>query len=132
MSAITAAIAGLNAAQARLNVSASNVANSRSVYAEDESGVPVNRPYQPQQVDDQTLVSGEVRAVITPQSPATVPVYDPTSIVADNNGVVQYPNVDQDSEVVNQIMAKNAYEANLKTIQTDSEMYKSLMDAIKA
>lgn len=129
MSAISSAIAGLNAAQMKFGVSANNTANSGSAYAE-EDGVPVNKPYQPQQVQNQTMSTGEVRAVVLPQSPATVPVYEPASLIADANGMVKYPNVSEDDEVANRIIAKNAYKASLKVLEADKEMSQSLLDII--
>lgn len=128
MSAINSALTGLVSAQTRLNVSANNTANARSTVSDDEATVPVNKPYQPQRVQDQTLATGGVRAVVLPDAPASVAVYDPASSVANEEGIVNYPNVSEENEVVNQIISSNSFQANLKTLKTADDALSTLLD----
>lgn len=128
MSVINNALSGLDVAQTRVNVSASNTANALSTYGEDDAGKPVNAPYQPQDVLSQSLQQGGARPVTLLSEPATIQLYDPTSSVADESGLVNNPNVRQEDEVVNRLLATQAYKANLSVIKTDQDMSKALLD----
>jgi flagellar basal body rod protein FlgC len=128
MSVINTALSGLEAAQTRLNVSANNTANQLSTYGEDATGAPVNAPYQPQQVQNQSLQNGGVQPVTLLSDPASIQLYDPSSSVADANGLVNYPNVRQDDEAVNRLLAAQAYKANLSVLKTEEETTSSLLD----
>ncbi len=130
MSAINTGLSGLLAAQTRLNVSANNVANAQSIVGQDDDGTKVNTPYQAQAVQQQSLAEGGVRALITPEKPASIPAYDPANLYANAEGIVQTPNVKPEDEAVNQLLAKNAYQANLKTIQAEQNTTDSLLDIV--
>jgi flagellar basal body rod protein FlgC len=60
--------------------------------------------------------SGTV-AYTVPVSPAYVATYDPQSPDANGQGLVAAPNVDLAQELVQLEVAKQAYEANLKTVE---------------
>jgi flagellar basal-body rod protein FlgC len=57
----------------------------------------------------------KVTAVVEDQSPFRE-VYDPGHPDADENGIVQMPNVDIITEMVNMISATRAYEANVTAL----------------
>lgn len=126
-SSIGIAISGLQAAGTRLNNSANNVANISSTTS-NVNGERVNEPFQAQQVQQTSLSTGGVQTSLKAVEPATVPVYDPENVAADENGVTQYPNVDLEEEVVNQQIAKYDYKANLKVIEKADEMMEDLLD----
>ena len=129
MSATTIALSGMNAASLRLQVAARNIANARSYGALPGANVPDDAPqaYVPQRVD-QVATAGGTSARVTPVSPASVPVYDPTAPYSDENGMVAAPNVDLASELVEVLVAKYTFAANAAVVRAESEMMKSLLD----
>jgi flagellar basal-body rod protein FlgC len=132
MTAINNAISGLRVEQTRLNVSASNTANQLSTYGEevqaDGSRTPINAPYEAREVQATSQQTGGAEALVRLSQPATVPVFDPSSSVADEDGVVQAPNVQQEDEIINRLLATQAYKANLSVIETEQETSRSLLD----
>lgn len=125
------ALSGLNAAQTRLGNSANNVANVQSTSSR-VNGERVEQAYQATDVVQSSLEpTGGVRASIRPRDPATVPAYLPDNPAADENGIVEFPNVNLEEEVVQQQLASYDFKANAKVIQTQDEMLDSLLD-IKA
>lgn len=127
MDPINTALGGLHAAATRMNVSAGNIVNAQST-AQEHHGQTVNRPYVPQQVVQQSLGSGGVGTSLRDVSPPSVPVFEPDSPLAGEDGTVQYPNVDMQQETANRLMASNAYQANLNVMKRADEMYQSLLD----
>jgi len=61
-------------------------------------------------------------------SPAYVEQYEPYAPYADSAGMVATPNVDLVDEAISQMVAKNAYLANLAVISTANEMESALID----
>ena len=53
-------------------------------------------------------------------------VYDPGNPLANADGMVFYPNVNQVAEMTDMIVTQNAYAANVKTITTADEMLREL------
>lgn len=127
MDPINTAVTGLNAASQRVAVSANNIVNSQSTVAE-QNGRTVNQPYVPQQVVQRSQTGGGVGTSLRDVSPPSVPVFSPDSPVADENGMVQTPNVDLNFEVANTLLASNAYKASASVIKRADEMYQSLLD----
>lgn len=125
------AVSGMNAAQARLGNSANNVANLQSTSSL-VNGERVERAYQATDVVQRSLEpTGGVKTSIRLRDPATVPAYLPDNPAADENGIVEFPNVNLEEEVVQQQIASYDFKANAKVIQTQDEMLDSLLD-IKA
>ena len=50
------------------------------------------------------------------------PVYDPTNPIADENGYVYYPNVNNTEEQIDLLEASRAYEANLTALSVVKAM----------
>lgn len=128
MDPISTALSGLNAASARIGVSASNIANSQSTTTVGQNGQTVNKPYVPQEVVQKTQNGGGVSTSLRDVSPPSVPVFAPDNPAAGQDGIVQLPNVDQTREVANQILATNAYKANLNVMKRTDEMTESLLN----
>lgn len=124
---INAALNGLAAASQRLNVSANNTANQNST-ATNVNGDLVNKPFQAQKVQDVSLAQGGVQAVVLPVEPASIPRFDTASPFADEAGIVQYPNVSEDSEATQRIIASRAFQANLESLKTADEGLATLLD----
>ena len=110
------AVSGLKAAARRLEVSADNVVNSRS------------DGYLPHRVDLVANALGGTRATAVPVTPPSVPFFDPDSPLADADGVAPRPNVSLEGEIVEQMLARHAFEANLRTVETADRMMRSLLD----
>ena len=127
ISALNTALSGLDAAGQRIAVSANNIANAGSTYSQVD-GETIDSPYVPQDVVQTSLETGGVRTYTRPINPPTVPVFDPSSPQANENGVVNYPNVNVESEVMNTILAKNSYKASMSIIKTQDEMFSTLLD----
>lgn len=129
VSAINSALSGLAAASKRIEVSANNIANQFSTQSIVDGQV-TNNPYTPQRVDQISLSNGGIETKVKDVNPPTTPVYDPENPSADASGVVQLPNVDQAEQLIDQKIASYDYKANLKTIQVQDDLNKSLLDII--
>ena len=102
----------LTAQSARLNATASNMANADSVVGAD------GKPYRAKQVVFQaTPVTSDgsmgvrVTQVVDSAAPGRM-MYDPKSPAANEQGYVEMPNVNVVEEMVNMISASRAYQAN--------------------
>ena len=76
------------------------------------------------------MANGGVRSVTGPVTPASVPVFDPLHPAADGGGIVQYPNISLEREIVSQIEAVHAFKANAKVIAAQDEMLGELLDIL--
>ena len=132
MSSLSIATSGLAAASLRLQVSASNVANSSDTgplpdaNASSTAGFPP--AYVPLRVNQVAGAGGGTAATVTTVSPSYVPQYDPGAPYAHKNGQVAAPNVDLANEIVQQITASYAFAANAKAIQAGSNTISALLD----
>jgi flagellar basal-body rod protein FlgC len=129
----SASLSGLMAQSKRLAVSADNVANmrSRGLRADGPSQGPEaaqQGAYQPKRVQEVTTLGGGVRAEVHPVTPASVEVYAPGSPEADADGLTAVPNVNLAEELVTQIQAQRAYEANAAALRSQDELLDSLID----
>ena len=130
-----AALSGMNAASMRAEVAARNIVNAASagrapsdtpLASEALAGV---QAYQPQRVIQSSTSGGGTVARSIPVKPGTYPVYDPSNPAADENGLIQYPNVSPELEFAQMTLAVNAYKANAKVLKTLDEMTGSLLDS---
>ena len=124
------AVSGLNVARLRLQVAASNIANSLSDGPLPGTINPESFPaaYTPLRVNQTDLAGGGTSATVTAGSPATVSTFDPTAPFADHNGKVASPNVDLASEFVQLLIARYSYAANAQVIRADAQMSASLLN----
>ena len=118
----------LTAQSARLNATASNLANADSVAGAD------GQPYRAKQVvfkatpvsDDGLGVGVRVSQVVESAAPLRM-TYDPTSPAANADGYVSMPNVNVVEEMVNMISASRSYQNNAEVMNTaKSLMLKTL------
>ncbi|NIA70901.1 flagellar biosynthesis protein FlgG [Pelagibius litoralis] len=121
-------VSGLMAQSKRLAVSADNVANMRSRGVDPDGPREQPGAYQPKRVQDVTTGGGGVRGEVRPIAPASVRSYEPSSPDANSEGLVDRPNVNLAEELVTQIQAQRAYEANAAAIRTQDEITDSLLD----
>ena len=125
---ISISLSGLMAQSKRLAVSADDVANMRSRGVDPEGPTEQPGAYRPKQVQELSLGAGGVRGEVRPVTPPSVQTYEPSSPDADAEGLVYRPNVNLAEELVNQILAQRAYEANAAAIRTQDEVTDSLLD----
>ena len=132
MSVLSIAMSGMAAATAKLNVSAQNVANSQSYGALPDApppasptAAPAPRPYQPQQLLQFSVADSQGAGVATrvePRQGEAQKAYDPTASFADAQGLVAAPDIDQATEVVDQMQALQSFKANMKVFKAGDEM----------
>lgn len=125
LNSIGISLTGLDAASKKLNASASNIANSRTIGSLDGSG---RQAYQPIDTQSTTIAQGGVRTEYVNRQPAFVPSFDPDSPFADENGLVAAPNVSLDEELINSAAAEHAYKANALVIDKAQELAETLLD----
>ncbi|MDP2808779.1 MAG: flagellar basal body rod protein FlgC [Rhodocyclaceae bacterium] len=107
----------LTAQSARLNATASNLANADSVTGAD------GQPYRAKQVVFKAMpVEGgglgvRVTQVVDSAAPLRL-TYDPNNPAADEKGYVAMPNVNVVEEMVNMISASRAYQNNAEVMGT--------------
>jgi len=137
-SALHASASALTAQRLRMDVISENIANVNTTRTED--GTPYRRktvifeamngntPFSTYLSNASKKLIGSrssggvrVTAIVEDQTPFKS-VYDPGHPDADENGMVQMPNVDVVTEMVNLISASRAYEANVTSIDTTKSM----------
>lgn len=108
----------LTAQSARLNATASNLANADSVVGAD------GQPYRAKQVvfkatpvTEQGGMGVRVTQVVESAAPLRL-VYDPKNPAANEQGYVSMPNVNVVEEMVNMISASRAYQNNAEVMNT--------------
>ncbi len=126
----TIALSGLSAASLRLQVSANNIANEYSSGPLPGSPASASFPaaYDAERVDQVALSGGGTSATVTNVSPGTLTTFDATAPYADSQGLVASPNVDLANEIVQQIVARVSFAANVQVLKTDANMTASLLD----
>ncbi len=129
--AISTALSGMNAYAKRLEVSANNIANVRTSGKLEAAEGSANAAFTPQQVVQESVPGGGVKANVVATDPATYPAFNSGDANADADGMVAMPNVSMEQEMVEQKMAVIGYKANAEVVRTAVAMDKSLFD-IKA
>lgn len=125
---IAASLSGLLAQGKRLAVSADNVANMQSRGFRADGPAVQPGAFVPKRVQDVTVEGGGVRGEVRPVTPPSVEIYAPSNPDADAEGVAAVPNVDLAEELVTQMLAKRAYEANAAALRTQDALTDSLLD----
>ena len=134
--ALNTAVSGAQAASTRFSNSADNIANLRSVAnpsteadraTTDEAG---RNLFNPTRTIDQTSENGGVIATTQLANPSSVQQFDPSASDADEEGLVNRPNVALESEVAEQITAQRQFEANLATVRAADELLESTLDIV--
>jgi flagellar basal-body rod protein FlgC len=126
---ISSALTGLAAATRRLEASANNIANANSYGSIPASDAAEQRDaYLPVRVEQSSAPGGGTATGDRYVRPAYIPVFDTSSAFSNSDGLVAAPNVDIASEIIEQIGAEQSFEANLKSVQSISDMVKKLYD----
>lgn len=117
----------LNAEKTRMDIVAQNIANAQTTKGAD------GKAYQRKQVTFETIMqnaggaydsrAGGVRvAQITNDTTQGAMVYNPQHPDADAKGMVQMPNVNLATEMVDLISSSRGYEANLAVVKNAKQM----------
>jgi flagellar basal-body rod protein FlgC len=125
-SILGSALSGMAAASKRAEVSAQNLVNANSVGtpgATDENAS--YKAVEPVQTTDST---GAPTVKTREKDPATVHVHAPQHPLANEEGLVESPNVDMVEELVNQNIAVNSYRANIKMFEVWDDLQKTTLD----
>lgn len=122
---------GLKAQRARLNVAAMNLANVNTTRTLEGgpyraksvvfSAEPVNSFSSTLELATSELRKVEVTRVVEDDKPFKE-VYDPSHPDADENGIVQMPNVDVPEQMVDMLSARRGYEANISAVEAVKSM----------
>lgn len=134
---------GLAAERLRMDVIAQNLANANSTRG------PDGQPYRRHEVvfrsrdvggttgtgsvgDAQNHPMRGVEPVAIVEDPSALrAVYDPQHPDADENGYVQYPNINPVTEMVDMMTATRAYEANVTAMNAAKNMALKALDIIR-
>jgi flagellar basal-body rod protein FlgC len=112
----------LNAEKTRMDIVAQNIANAHTTHGAD------GKPYQRKQVTFETVMRetggyGSVKVARVNDDKSAGPlVYNPQHPDADEKGMVQMPNVNLATEMVDLISSTRAYEANLAVVKNAKQM----------
>lgn len=119
---------GLSAERLRIDVISSNVANVKTTRTEN-GGAYVRKIASFQENYDEKLGMLGVKAVSIEEdkSPLRM-VYEPNNPDADEEGYVEYPNVDLLVEMSDLISASRAYESNIDTLNAQKDMISKALE----
>ena len=134
------AISGMNAASKRVEVAAANIVNAHDTAPQRKEPVkPVGGAaqaapkddglYRPHRVLQSTVEGGGTRAHVVEKDPARHTDYAPDEPMANEQGLVDRPNVDIASELVDTMLAQRAYEAAIKAVQARDHILGITIDA---
>jgi flagellar basal-body rod protein FlgC len=128
---------GLSAERFRMEVIANNIANANTTRSANGG------PFRRQDVVFAEVLGGAMRPDGTPElrgvqavdlveDPSELPrVYMPGHPDADAQGFVRMPNVQLPIEMVNLLTAARAYEANLRAVQTFTQMNQQALNLLR-
>ena len=115
--ALDAAVSGATVSRVWLDAISDNVANVNTMRATNQEPFRA-RMVVVNEVGRQTGETGGVRTVRIADRPGQPElVYDPSHPLADENGMVERPNVDLSVEMTNLLIANRTYQSNLRVIE---------------
>jgi len=129
---LSIAAAGMRAQGDRLRVVAENIAN-----AESTGKTAAEAPYRRktvvfQNVLDKELGAPSVKVVKRGYDPSPFTMkYDPSHPAANEQGYVQYPNVNTILEMMDMREARRGYEANMNVIEASKSMLSQTLSLLK-
>jgi len=120
---VAATASALNAENIRMDVVAENIANAYTTHGTD------GQPYKRKVVSFESMLDPagtgqttvQVSQVATDNTPGET-IYDPSNPDANKQGMVQMPNVNLSTEMVDLMTSSRAYEANLAVIRNARQM----------
>jgi len=122
---------GMAAQSARLNTTASNMANADSLAGSEAAAYRAKQPLfsaVQQQIDGQMENAG-VRTLGVTESQAPIQSrYEPSNPIADANGYVYSSNVNPVDELVNMISASRSYQNNVEVMNSAKQLMQKTLD----
>jgi flagellar basal-body rod protein FlgC len=122
---------GMAAQSARLNTTASNMANADSVASSEAAAYHAKQPLfsaVQQQVNGQ-MEPGGVRTLGVTDSQAPIQSrYEPSNPLADADGKVYSSNVNPVDELVNMISASRSYQNNVEVMNSAKQLMQKTLD----
>lgn len=119
---------GLSAERLRLDIISSNVANIRTTRTEDGGAYRRKTAIFSENYDKQLGILGVKTVAIEGDKSPLRKEYDPRHPDADNQGYVEYPNVDILVEMSDLISASRAYESNVDTLNAQKNMISKALE----
>lgn len=113
---------GLSAERLRLDVISSNIANSRTTRTEDGGAYVRKSALFAENYDNTVGMLGVKAVAIEDDNSPMNKEYDPSHPDADEEGYVEYPNVDILVEMSDLISAQRAYESNVDTLNAQKNI----------
>lgn len=113
---------GLSAERLRLDVISSNIANSRTTRTEDGGAYVRKSALFAENYDNKVGMLGVKAVAIEDDNSPMNKEYDPSHPDADEEGYVEYPNVDILVEMSDLISAQRAYESNVDTLNAQKNI----------
>jgi flagellar basal-body rod protein FlgC len=113
----------------RLNTVASNLANAQSAASNEAQTYHARKPVFAAMVDSSRGLTGsrvQVLDVVESQEPLRK-VYEPDNPLANEEGIVFYPNVNPVAEMTDMMSASRAFETNVEVMQRVKTMQQSLL-----
>ncbi|WP_195986941.1 flagellar basal body rod protein FlgC [Clostridium sp. D53t1_180928_C8] len=119
---------GLSAERLRLDVISSNIANSRSTRTE-KGGAYIRKTAVFSENYDNKLGMLGVKATAIKEDTSEMKLeYNPTHPDANEEGYVEYPNVDLLVEMADLISASRSYESNVDTLNAQKNMISKALE----
>lgn len=116
----------MHAQSVRLNTVASNLANADSVSGSEAATYRARKPIFAAIMDDQSGGRVQVVDVVDSAEPLRK-VYEPGHPMANPDGMVFYPNVNQVAEMTDMMSASRAFETNVEVLGRVKSMQQSLL-----
>ena len=112
----------------RLNTIASNLANADSAAGSEAETYRARKPVFAAVMDGTSGAGGRVQVLAVVQSDEPLrKVYEPGHPMADADGMVFYPNVNQVAEMTDMMSASRAFETNVEVLGRIKSMQQSLL-----
>ncbi|APA68925.1 flagellar basal body rod protein FlgC [Janthinobacterium sp. 1_2014MBL_MicDiv] len=112
----------------RLNTIASNLANADSVAGSEGETYRARKPVFSAVMDGASGAGGRVQVLDVVQSDEPLrKVYEPGHPMANADGMVYYPNVNQVAEMTDMMSASRAFETNVEVLGRIKSMQQSLL-----
>jgi flagellar basal-body rod protein FlgC len=120
------ALGGMTAAVKKYEVSARNVVNQGTV------GTPgaesAGKAYEAVEAIQTSGPGGTPEVKVREKNPSTVQAYAPSNPLANEEGLIEIPNVDLADEIVNQNLAVQNYKASIKVFEVWNDMQNTVLD----
>lgn len=119
---------GLSAERMRMDVISSNIANVKTTRTEDGGAYKRKIATFEENYDEKLGMLGVKVTSIEDDSSEMNRVYEPSNPDADEEGYVEYPNVDLLVEMTDLISASRAYESNVDSLNAQKNMISKALE----